>query len=224
MASFDGLIQRGLDAHRLAGKYSARVVVRLPQGHVEWLAAQIQALGGAVPAQRAEKVGARVASTAQSQAAALLLGRITAMRASARMNPLATALDRKGLGAGAKLSASAPKGLISAATAIIAFAGKSPARMQALGFLPEDFARLEGLMRATQGADASEDQARAGSKESTKARNAAAKNVEDGVRRIAAAGLAAFAEDAAVRAEFEALVAPKAGKSGPNEAAAAAPK
>lgn len=217
MPSFDPEIQRGLDAFQLATKYAPQLTPRLPQGHVEWLAAQLQALGAAVPQQKTGKLGAQVASSAQDVAAQELLDLISAMRTSVKENSLANAKDKKACAVGVLLRASSPKGLVAAADTILAYAAQSQARVQLLGLLPADFTRLQALRNAAASADAAEDQARSGSKRGTQTRDATVKNVTDAVKRIGGAGTLAFADKPAIRAEFAALLAPTSRSKKPAE-------
>jgi hypothetical protein len=205
MAKFDAAVQRGLKALSLVGEHPL-VTARLPAGHADALKQRLTELGASVPEQKAAKQAARQSSTEQRSALEQLRLLLTAMREAVRNDQDATAADRKEYAVGQRLDADNPKGLIAAAKGVLKAARAKPDRAQLLSILSEDVTKLDELLTAAVAADALEDSARASSPLSTKRRNALTKDVTAAVKKIAGAGILAYALDAKVRVQFEALV------------------
>ena len=206
MATFDVTIQRGLKALELAKKHAMALDARLPAGHAAYLQASIEQLGTSVPGQKASRAETRQAGQTQHDALSNLLALIGAIRTSVRNDDDATEADKKEYAIGAKLSARAPTGVLAAAAGIIRVARAKPQRAQELGLLPSDIAQLETLHATAAAANTAEDASRASAPASTKLRNTAKSNIEVAVKKIAGAGVVAFALEPVTRGEFEALL------------------
>ena len=205
MAKFDGAVQRGLKALALVGQHVA-VTARLPAGHADALRQALTDLGASIPDQKAARQAARQSSTEQRSALEQLRLLLTAMREAVRNDADATAADRKEYAVGQRLTVENPKALIAAAKGVLKAARAKPQRAQTLSILPDDVTKLDALLTAAVEADALEDSVRANSPLSTKRRNELSKNVSDAVKKIAGAGILAYALDEPVRAQFEALI------------------
>lgn len=118
----------------------------------------------------------------------------------------ASADVRAGYGVGAKLDKTSPKSVFAAVTGVLRAASADPATAREHGVLDTDIARLTTAAARAQTADTDQDDKRASAPAATRSRNAAAKNVDNAVKRIAAAGALEYATDAKKRAPFEALV------------------
>jgi hypothetical protein len=205
MAKFDGVAQQGLKALSLLDEHGA-VTARLPSGHAEYLKQRLTELGASVPAQKVARQAARQSSADQRLALTQVRLLLTAIRDAVRTDADATAADRKEYGVGQRLGLESPKALIAAAQGVLKAARAKPQRAQTLSILPEDVTKLEALLQAAIAADANEDSSRAAAPLSTKRRNELTKNVSDAVKKIAGAGILAFALDEKVRVQFEALI------------------
>lgn len=207
MAKFDGVIQSGLKALSLVEQHSAELTKRLPAGHGEYLKDRLAQLGAAIPTQKAVRQQAKQSSTAQLQSMTELRQLLTAIRDAVKHDADATTQDKKEYGLGQRLDPKNTKSLLAAAQTVLKVARAKPDRAQTLSILPEDITQLDALYQAASAADSEEDEKRAAAPLSTKARNALSANVTDAVKKIAGAGILAFAMDEDVRAEFEALLA-----------------
>lgn len=205
MAKFDGVIQSGLKALALVELHSEALTKRLPAGHGEYLKNRLAQLGASIPAQKAVRQQARQSSTAQLQSMNELRQLLTAIRDAVKHDSDATSQDKKEYGLGQRLDPKNTKSLLGAAQTVLKVARAKPARAQALGILPEDITQLDALYQAASAADSEEDSKRAEAPLSTKARNALMENVNDAVKKIAGAGILAFAMNDSIRAEFAAL-------------------
>lgn len=206
MAKFDATIQRGLKALALANQHAAVLDARLPAGHVAALQANLTQLGAAVPEQKAVRADAQQASHSQQETFARLVALLSAIRTSVKYDADATAADKKAWGVGTKINALTPKPTLAAAQSVLKVAKAKPERAAKLSVFPDDIAKLEALHAAAVAADDEENVKRATAPLSTKARNAAQKNVIAAVKKIAGTGVVAFALDASVRGDFEALL------------------
>lgn len=206
MAKYDATNQRGLKALALAKKHGSELDPRLPAGHTPYLQSSLEQLGAAVPEQKAARAELKHSARAQRDAFEALVALIGAIRTSVKNDADATATDRKEYAVGARIDSRVPKATLAAATGIIRVAKAKPQRAQELGILPGDIAKLEELQQAAAAADASEDAKRAAVPLSTRARNTLSRNVEAAVKKIAGAGVVAFALEPRVRSEFEALL------------------
>lgn len=206
MAKFDATNQRGLKAVSLATKHAEELDPRLPAGHTAYLQATLEKLGAAVPNQRATRAEAQQSSRAQHDAFDDLVALLSAIRTNVRNDADATSADRKEYSVGVRLDSRVPKATLAAAAGVIRVAKAKPQRAQELGILPTDIARLEALHLAAAAADTAEDTKRATAPLSTKMRDTLNASVEAAIRKIAGAGVVAFAFDPTVRAEFEELL------------------
>ncbi|MGV3625237.1 MAG: hypothetical protein ACO1OB_30780 [Archangium sp.] len=206
MAKFDAVTQRGLKALALAARHAAVLDARLPAGHVAALQANLTQLGAAVPDQKAVRADAQQASQSQKETFKKLVALLTALRTSVKHDEDANDADKKAWGVGIKLDVESPKRTLAAAQSVLKVAKAKPERAAQLSVFPDDIAKLEALHAAAVAADDEENVKRATAPLSTKARNALQKSVIAAVKKIAGAGVVAFALDATVRADFEALL------------------
>ena len=207
MAKFDATIQRGLKALALAKQHAAVLDARLPAGHVAALQTSLQQLGAAVPETKSARAEAQSSSTSQREAFEKLVAMLSAIRTSVKHDADSTEADRKAWGGGTKINALTPRPTLAAAQSVLKVAKAKPERAAQLSVFPDDVAKLEALSAAAVSADEEENVKRATAPLSTKARNAAQKNVIAAVKKIAGTGVVAFALDASVRGDFEALLA-----------------
>lgn len=202
----DSITQQGLKALELGTRHRAVLEPRLTPGALDALSRQLSALGATITGQLAARQSARSATVSQAKAlenAALI---VSAIRNALKAHK-ADAATLKAFGVGTPVQAKVPKSVGAAATAVTNGWNRNPERARGYGVLDADIAALTAAVGAAKIADEDQDQKRASAPLATKARNAASAAVSDAVRHIAAAGVLQFATDAAVRAEFEALVA-----------------
>lgn len=207
MAKFDAVIQRGLKALALATQHAAVLGPRLPAGHVAALQANLTQLGAAVPGQKAMRAEAQQAAQSQKETFKKLVALLSALRTSVKHDEDANEADKKAWGVGTKLDVESPGRTLAAAQSVLKVARAKPERAAMLGVIADDVAKLEALYAAAVAADDDENVKRANAPLSTKARNALQAKVNAAVRKIAGTGIVAFALDAPVRADFEALLA-----------------
>ena len=112
---------------------------------------------------------------------------------------------RKAYGAGSKSLGKEVKPLLTAAGKIVTEATASPSEALALGILPADVTALTQAVADVERGRGGGGGERDEGADQPKAKRAAETRMHEATARIAGAGVLAFATNAAVRAEFEAL-------------------
>jgi hypothetical protein len=193
----------GTQAYLLATQHQAELEPRLPAGTIANLVADLTTLG-APPAPATPSVQqpppTPPPSLAQAMTAAVTL--ITAIHEAVR-GAQPTGAVRKAYGANSKTPTKEPGAVITDGEKIVTQAKANPTEALSLGILPADVA---ALAQALADLTAAETLAKGQSGGPTgKQRRAAETRMHEAVARIAGTGALAFATNAAVRAQFEAL-------------------
>ncbi len=205
------LIAQGLAAHALATTHAARLTPRLAAGLVDGLAADLTVHGALVPGALTARQEKKGATATVATVAAGAASRIASIR-SAITHAGLSAGARKAWGVGQKVQARVVSSVIAAAELISRRAAAAPEELRAAGILATDVAALSAAAAALGGADRTQESSKLTAKGATAARNAAGRRVLDATRRIATAGQLEFHDDAAVAAEFAALLSAGAKK------------
>ncbi len=203
----------GTAAYTLAGQHQADLTPRLPAGLLTDLAADLTLLG-APPAPLAASAAPAAASPAPAPPAPSLeeaMGQavtlITAIHAAIQGAKASPAV-RKAYGASGKASKE-PKAVVAEGEKILARAQANPTEALSLGILPADTAALGAALAGVNAAEAAVKGNGGKAGATGKALLAAEVRMHEAVARIAGVGVLAFATNAAVRAQFEALRAKK---------------
>ena len=117
----------------------------------------------------------------------------------------ATAAVRKAYGVSSKVATKEPKAVMNEAEKILARAQAYPTEALSLGILPADTAALAQTLSDLKAAEATAKSQGGAAGVTAKERRAAETRMHAATARIAGAGTLAFAKNAAVRAQFEAL-------------------
>ncbi len=203
----------GSKAYALAVQNRAQVEPRLPQGMIDELGADLTTLG-APPAQAsvapAASAPAAPAAPTLEQALATTASLVSGVH-EAISGAKAKPDVRKAYGVSSRGAPVELKAVVAAGEKIAARATENPAEALGLGILPADVTALQAALTALGEAEAAAKAkgASAGGAATAKAKKAAESRMHEATARIAGVGVLAFAQSAAVRAEFEALKAKK---------------
>jgi hypothetical protein len=203
----------GSAAYALAVQYRAQLDPRLPAGTIDNLAADLTTLGAPPPAASppapAPAPAAPPAPTL-AQAVATAANLVSAIH-EAVVGAKAKGPVRKEYGVSSRGPVTELHAVVAAGEKIVARATANPAEALSLGVLPADVTALQAALAAVTSAEeaAHASGAKAGGA-TAKAKKAAEVRMHEATARIAGAGALAFAQNASVRAEFEALRGKKA--------------
>lgn len=196
----------GEQAYALAIEHRAQLDPRLPSGTIDGLNADLRTLGVSPAPQLSAPAAPPPSPQAPSLAEALgvAMNLVTAIHETvlgARAKPAV----RKAYGAASKAVGKEVKSVLAAAEKIVAQATGNPSEALALGILPADITALQAAERDLSAAEAAA-HGNGGQAEATRAeKRAAAARILEAASRIAGAGALSFAQNAAIRAQFEAL-------------------
>ena len=208
---FNIIGQAALKAQALAEKYKAEIGSRLSADFHTAFASDIDGLGAAVPAAINSKGGAVQLTAAQRSALEgghqLVMGIRTTVKGHTGDEDVLLAY-----GVGARMSKYVVKDVTASLQKILDRVADHPDEATAFEIVDEDVKALVLALNAIKDADKLQEAARAAAPQTTKERNATARRLLDGIKKIAGAGMRAFAgKDATAYASFEALVSKKAG-------------
>lgn len=194
----------GEQAYALAIEHRAQLDPRLPPGTIDGLGADLRTLGASSTPQPAASAEPSPQAPTLAEALAVAANLVTAIHATV-LGAKAKPAVRKAYGAASKAVDTDVKRVLAAAEKIAAQATGNPSEALALGILPADITALRAaesdLAAAEAAAHGNGGQAGATKKE----KSTAATRMLDATARIAGAGALAFAQNAAVRAQFAAL-------------------
>src|SRR6185437_7105095 len=197
------IVQLALKAEALATEYATPLGKRIPAAFLTSFAADLTSLNAAVPAAMNAHHGAVQLTAAQQTA--LLTG--YNLVAGARMAVRGQTSDKDVLlayGVGVKVPMLV-KHVKTALQKIVDRATAEPAEAEGFGIVDDDVTAMKNSLTAIDQADVAQEQARASAPKTTKDRNAIARRLLAGVKRIAGAGMRVFASDPTTRAAFAAL-------------------
>jgi hypothetical protein len=201
---FNEIVQAGEKAYVLGTAHQSALEPRLPAGCLEGLRADLDSLTGKVTAQKTATMGVRSATASQAEALAAAHELISAVR-QVLTKAKASTDTRRAYGLGTRLQATMVTSVLAAGRAILARAAASPDEARGFGILESDLSRLASLLDAAASADQAQEGLRASAPQQTGERNRCGRRIVAAVGRIAGAGVLAFAEDAALRQQFDAL-------------------
>ena len=194
----------GEQAYALASEHRTQINPRLPPGMIDSLQADLHTLGVRPAPEPAVSTEPSPQAPSLAEALAIAANLVTAVHATV-LGAKARPTVRKAYGAANKAIDTDVKRVLAAAAKIAEQATANPSEALALGILPSDITALraaEGDLSAAEAA-ARGDGADAGATKAEK--RAAAARMTEAVGRIVGAGALAFAQNAPVRAQFEAL-------------------
>jgi hypothetical protein len=199
----------GSKAYELAVAHKPQVEPRLPAGTIDTLAEDLATLGAAPaptpvgsPSPAAPAAPSPPSLSAATATASNLVTAIHEAVAGAKPKPAV----RKAYGVSRTGPVKEPKAVVAAAQKILTQAKASPSEALALGIMPADVTALEAALDGLTAAEAAAHTAGGKATTTAKQKHAAAVRMHEATARIAGAGVLAFAQDAAVRAQFAGLV------------------
>jgi len=207
------IVQSATKARDLVLRDRSALEPRLSAGFIDGLAADVVALGGLSAEAPRARSQSRVATLTQDQAIARGIALVKGIRDVVKAHH-ASAEIRRAYGVGTAATARTVKATRAVIEAVLARAASKPEEARAAGVLDSDLDALRSALAMIIGADADQENTRAAAPATTRARNEAARRLEDAVRRIAAAGQLQFVNDATRQAEYAALSA-KSSKAKP---------
>lgn len=199
------IVQRGLKAQDLATRHQVELGARIPPTLLPELAADLDALGDVIPAAITAKHRSIQHTAAQNGALATCYALVTAARTAVKNHQPAQDISLA-YGVGSKTNRGVVKEVSAAAQKIVDRATDQPTEAQGFGIIDVDVNAITAALAALKAADQAQEAARAGAPLTTKERNTTARRIIFATKRIAGAGVLAFATDATVRATFEALI------------------
>lgn len=195
-------------AYALAIEHRAQLDPRLPAGTIDGLGADLHTLGVSPTPQLSTPAEPSPQPPTLADALKTAANLVTAIHATV-LGAKAKPAVRKAYGAASKAVENDVKRVLAAAELIAAQATANPSEALALGILPADITALRAaeadLTAAEKAAHGNGGQAGATKKE----KHAAATRMVETVARIAGVGALSFAQNAPVRAQFEALTPKK---------------
>lgn len=200
----------GLKAQALVAAYAAQIGPRLTPAFLASFASDLTALVSAVPAVITTHAGQRQLTAAQTTALARAYRLVKGVKATVKgQNPAKDVLLAYGVGTNVgTLSVSQ---VTAAVQKILDRVGAQPAEAASFDIIPLDIQGLKDAKQAIKDADAAQETARATAPQSTAQRNATARRILAGIKRIAGAGMRACIDDPTGYAKFEALINKAAG-------------
>ncbi|MEP7124946.1 MAG: hypothetical protein ABJE95_28715 [Byssovorax sp.] len=158
-----------------------------------------------IPAAITAKHGSMQHTAAQNVALANCYALITAARTAVKNHQPDNHISLA-YGVGTKTNRLVVKEVSAAAQKIVDRATAEPAEAQGFGIIDLDVNAINAALFALHAADLAQEAARAGAPLTTKERNTTARRIIAATKKIAGAGVLAFATNATVRATFEALI------------------
>lgn len=201
---FNTLNSDGLKALALANAHLAAIGGRLTPVFLGEFSSDLTGLVAAVPAV-INTTDDKVQLTA-AQTAALSSGynRVKGVRTTVKgQHPEKDVLLAYGIGS--KTNRLIVSEVTAAIQKILDRAAAQPAEAAAFDITADDITALKDSLVSIQKADAAQESARATAPQTTAQRNATARRIQAGIKRIAGAGMRTFADNPSVYADFEAL-------------------
>ncbi len=195
------LVERGKIAHELATRHG--IVDRLPEGMLDALVVDIEALETSLPKVAEARRKARAATVHQRQSLEQGMSLARGLRTVVRKASKSAAV-RKRYAVGAICNGTVITQVVSVLEQIVNRAEAEPAEAKELGIVAEDLVNLHAMLDAIRAADKEQRVLCTESIKATEDRTLAARRTQDAIGRIAAAGLARFATSEVAEA-FKAL-------------------
>jgi hypothetical protein len=202
---FSEINQLALKAQALAVKYQVQIGTRLSATFLTSFGADITGLTAAVPTVITTKQGAVQLTVAQTVALANGYNLVKGIRATVKgFGPDESVLLAYGVGT--KVSKLVVKEVVAALQTIVTRITAEPTEAAGFDIVAADTTALNAAITGISQADQTQEQGRAAAPQATKNRNATARRLLAGVKKIAGAGMRTFNEDQTTFANFEALI------------------
>jgi hypothetical protein len=202
---FDAIGQLALKAQGLATKYQAALGKRLTASFVTSFGADITALTAAVPTVIQTKDGTVQLTAAQKTALAAGYKLVKGVRTT--IKGFAPDKDtRLAYGIGTKVNKQIVKEVTAALQKIADRVKAQPTEAQAFGIVDDDVNAIQAALQAIKDANKAQGAGRAAAPQATRDRNAIARRLLAGVKKIAGIGMRTFTNDPTTYANFESLV------------------
>jgi hypothetical protein len=206
---FNAIGQLGLKAQGLATANAATIGTRLSAAWLTSFGADLTSLPAQVPSVISTSGGTIQLTAAQETALQVGYNIVKGVRTTVKsMEPSKDVLVAYGIGT--KTNRLLVKDVTAAINTVLARIEAQPAEATSLDITAADVTALNAALAAIQAADAAQETGRASAPQTTKARNATARRILAGVKKIAGAGMRTFAANPTLYAEFESLVTKKA--------------
>jgi hypothetical protein len=201
---FNAIGQLGLKAQGLGNKYKQQLGAKLDATFFADFGNDLVALTAAVPTVITTKDGTVQLTAAQAAALEEGYRLVKGIRETVKSySPDKDVLLAYGVGT--RTSKHLVKDVTAALNKILGRIQAQAAEAQAFG-VDQDVADINAALAAIKTADDSQEQGRAAAPQATKNRNAIARRLLAGIKRIAGIGMRAFTKDPTVYANFEALI------------------
>jgi hypothetical protein len=207
----------GLKSYELAQEFRAAVEPRLPGGLLDALKKDLDALEAPGEENQSKVARVRGFTSTQEQAAEKALLWCSTVREALKRGRAPTDV-KKAAGVGMNFSRGKVEAVVASARTVQDAYARFPEAFRAVGVLPADMKNGERLASALIYADLNQETEKVKKTQTTSARNALRKRIEDAVDRIRAAGLLQYnLTQPATAARFTALVPPKHQRGGGND-------
>jgi hypothetical protein len=205
---FNLILQDGIKAQNLATQYASALGSRLSAAFLTAYAADLAALPDKVPAVITTHDGSVQLTAAQvtalEEAYKLVRGLKETVKSQTGDKDILLAY-----GVGTRVNKLLVKEVTAAVNKILGRMKANAAEAASLDLVDSDTQALQAALASIQKADKAQEAGRAAAPQSTAARNACARRVLAGIRKIAGAGMRTFNTDATVYANFAALISTK---------------
>jgi hypothetical protein len=202
--------QLALKAQALATKHQATIGTRLSVAFLASFAADLTGLVNAVPAVLTSHAGKVQLTAAQGTALVAGYKLVKGVRTTVKAHD-ATKEVLLAYGVGTPTNKNLVGEVSAAIQTIIARVAAQPAEATSFDITADDVTALQAALTAIKDADTAQEAARASTPLTTAQRNATARRLLAGIKKIAGAGMRAFVSDATIYANFEGLVTKAAG-------------
>jgi hypothetical protein len=206
---FNLIGQRALEAQGLVAKHKAEIGNRLTDAFLQGFGDDIAALSAAVPTVIKTKDGKIQLTAAQTVALEegykLVKGVRTTVKGHSSDKDVLLAY-----GIGTKVNKLLVKEVTAALQKVLDRVKGDPAEAASFDIVSADVDALDAALKAIQDADKQQEEGRAAAPLVTKDRNAIARRLLAGIKKIAGTGMRTFPKDPTTYASFEALVSKKA--------------
>jgi hypothetical protein len=210
---FSAILQEGLKAQNLATQNATAIGARLSAAWLTSYAADLASLPETVPAAIATHDGAVQLTAAQASALDAGYNLVRGIKETVKSyGPEKDVLLAYGVGT--RVTNRLVKEVVAALQKILARVQAAPAEAASFDIVAADIAALQAALAAIQAADTAQEAGRAAAPQSTAQRNATARRVLAGIKKIAGAGMRTFASGATANATLYENFAELLGKKG----------
>jgi hypothetical protein len=199
------LADRGNKALALVERHREAVEPRLPAGLLAGLEEDLGSLTERRAAAKQARSRSKLATVTQNQLLTEIVDIISAVQGAARRRNDLKAAQKRGYGVGVDYSRRSVASVSAVGATILDRAAKDPDEARDLGLFDDQVAALRDLLSKLNVQDKAQQKLIAEKPLTTAARNRATWRVYAAIQRVAGAGVIAFAQNASLRAPFDAL-------------------